>query len=1068
MQTEDGKEEGMPDANPHPIRSLPDYFRIIPLEMNSKIPLNKDWSSKAVAPSHLAPFFLERHNFGVACGPSGLVVLDFDIEKPDIDPKAIDLCNDLQDRYPQTPLVQTRSGGFHIYFREPGGVSLGNGRGALPRGVDVRGRGGQVVIPPSSVDGKPYTWIVFPPPDIADIPELPKDIVKMIQGHGSKGRKSSSTPPVTGSLTKTQKSLLFDTATAVREARPGDRNTTLFEQALKCAKARIPQKMTHKSLMPAALHCGLDERESERTIKSAYKTEVAQRAQERGADVNGYNDLKPRLADCVHVPGRLARIAAVLVSLGECKELGYIPATEEWYMVDKNGEKRLLGRRNVGRVAITKLLYSRFMPYYTMIDNMSSAETPEERRSLNSATWFKAAYSIKPLDARSATSEYRCLEQYLAVLDNASMKRDVVATRCGDKLVNTGDGSLSDVQGFAPRRLGVEWQGYDAPCPKWQEFLDGLVDPEMGALLQRVVGASITGRGPEVQKAVFLIGPGANGKSTFLQVIAEVLGGYGVRANERIFNRNSDSSYYVASLYGVRFAYLEEMRAGMMLNSTFKDIVTAKVLEARPPYEKPYTFDNQVLMFFAGNSMPVSEDSSEGSFRRLIIVRCDKKPERQVPGLARKLVKEEGPGILAWIMKGARDYMEMGLDDVIEVANKDLERYQENENRLKSFFAHMGLNPDPKAKSGIPVKYLYKAYKHFVQEAGMRPYARNRFVQEISTVYGRDTVSRISARSRLYEYDKYRVKCSFFSGLWSKYLGPQDGEMRASINFFGETPSDLSAQLFNLHKVVFEHLVWLKNHGKLTWYNIDDVLEDDDDDEEMDADIGMISLGEKPMVTDSEFKKQMSVLREYAARRINDLCCNEQELRQRPDAKDVLNGLIRDIETRFYKVCIPAGLACIPGIFWQQNAWHTVKQWVAGEDMKSLTQELTSCLDEAMSKGMDSVTDDSGKLITEQTVNENRHKGFVECYKRLDLAKRDIESGRRDIDFHWLEGLVEDIVDVFSRIRVPIPTYGVWRDGAGECIDQWRERGCDPRDVTVIDGLSKVLTDTIEDAERRL
>lgn len=75
-------------------------------------------------------------NWGVACGPSGLIVVD-------IDPKNGGSSEAL-DQLPPSLTVRTPSGGWHVYFR---GQSA-NRVGLLP-GVDVRSTGGYVVAPGS-------------------------------------------------------------------------------------------------------------------------------------------------------------------------------------------------------------------------------------------------------------------------------------------------------------------------------------------------------------------------------------------------------------------------------------------------------------------------------------------------------------------------------------------------------------------------------------------------------------------------------------------------------------------------------------------------------------------------------------------------------------------------------------------------------------------------------------------------------------------------------------------------------------------------------------------------------
>jgi hypothetical protein len=95
-------------------------------------------------------------NVAIATGTvSGLVVID-------IDPRngAFDTIAQLaaQGRHlPPAALVSTPSGGFHLYFRHPGGKvpSRSNGIGA---GIDVKADGGYVLAPPSVGLGGTYRW----------------------------------------------------------------------------------------------------------------------------------------------------------------------------------------------------------------------------------------------------------------------------------------------------------------------------------------------------------------------------------------------------------------------------------------------------------------------------------------------------------------------------------------------------------------------------------------------------------------------------------------------------------------------------------------------------------------------------------------------------------------------------------------------------------------------------------------------------------------------------------------------------------------------------------------------
>src|SRR5207244_1852889 len=82
---------------------------------------------------------------GIALGAAGLLVIDADRHGG---PDGIRAFSDLivnSGDVPIGPVTETAGGGQHFYFLQPTGETLGNGRGGLPEGIDVIGRGGFIV-----------------------------------------------------------------------------------------------------------------------------------------------------------------------------------------------------------------------------------------------------------------------------------------------------------------------------------------------------------------------------------------------------------------------------------------------------------------------------------------------------------------------------------------------------------------------------------------------------------------------------------------------------------------------------------------------------------------------------------------------------------------------------------------------------------------------------------------------------------------------------------------------------------------------------------------------------------
>lgn len=161
-----------------------DYARrgwaVFPLKPRDKTPLTAHGVKDASAdPARVKRWWTEtpEANIGLACGPSGLVVVDLDV-KPDADGRQTWASMGF---HVTTATANTGGGGVHLLFSAPTtSGSIGNSAGRLGPGVDVRANGGYIVAPPSiHPSGRRYEWatatdtIAPLPEDLADLMRQP-------------------------------------------------------------------------------------------------------------------------------------------------------------------------------------------------------------------------------------------------------------------------------------------------------------------------------------------------------------------------------------------------------------------------------------------------------------------------------------------------------------------------------------------------------------------------------------------------------------------------------------------------------------------------------------------------------------------------------------------------------------------------------------------------------------------------------------------------------------------------------------------------------------------------------
>lgn len=148
-----------------------------PLRPDDKPPLWGDWEHRATRDPEVIRSWPKRTTgYGIACGPSGLLVVDCDIPKPDTPAPPAEGIRDGLDMLAYlaeerqasiewgTFQVTTGRGGAHLYYQMPEGVVLGNTAGRLGWLLDSRGKGGFCVGPGSVVGGRRYTTLHAAPP----------------------------------------------------------------------------------------------------------------------------------------------------------------------------------------------------------------------------------------------------------------------------------------------------------------------------------------------------------------------------------------------------------------------------------------------------------------------------------------------------------------------------------------------------------------------------------------------------------------------------------------------------------------------------------------------------------------------------------------------------------------------------------------------------------------------------------------------------------------------------------------------------------------------------------------
>jgi putative DNA primase/helicase len=226
----------------------------------------------------------------------------------------------------------------------------------------------------------------------------------------------------------------------------------------------------------------------------------------------------------------------------------------------------------------------------------------------------------------------------------------------------------SDPEDLCTQQCGVAYEP-EAKCPKWLSHIKFITkgDDELARYMQAAAGYWLTGYGSNFERAFFLLqGDGLNGKNAFIEPIMEVMGTYARTGHGTLLTGNDNAHPTVlADLNGARLVFIDETRKDFKLNAErIKALVGSKKIKARFTHKDFFEFEGRFKLVIAGNGQPQMSDTSDGIWSRLHEVPMLGKTGRDVnviKDFGSVLYKEEGSGILNWLIEGYRMWRDNGL-----------------------------------------------------------------------------------------------------------------------------------------------------------------------------------------------------------------------------------------------------------------------------------------------------------------------------------------------------------------------------------------------------------------------
>lgn len=251
-------------------------------------------------------------------------------------------------------------------------------------------------------------------------------------------------------------------------------------------------------------------------------------------------------------------------------------------------------------------------------------------------------------------------------------------------------------------------------------------------------------------KAFILTGDGANGKSTYLDMIKNVLGPDNISSLDlkEIGDRFS-TEMIAGKLANIGDDISDDFLQGSQV-SIFKKVVTGNRLKAERKGQDPFEFDPYCKLLFSANDIPRMKDKSGALKRRLVIIPFNAVFKKTDPGydpyIITKLKDKSAAEYLIQLgIKGLKRVKENNGYTIGDKVQKQIEEYELENNPILGFIQDVG---GVGAIVNEETADVFRKYQMYCADAQQTPMSRDSFTKQINKrLKLRISVTKINGKS---------------------------------------------------------------------------------------------------------------------------------------------------------------------------------------------------------------------------------------------------------------------------------------------------------------------------------
>ena len=273
----------------------------------------------------------------------------------------------------------------------------------------------------------------------------------------------------------------------------------------------------------------------------------------------------------------------------------------------------------------------------------------------------------------------------------------------------------------------------NAECPLFLSVLHRVLGDDQSLIdyFQRVCGYCLTGSVQE-QKLFILYGIGANGKSTIVGILMEVLGSFAKLAAPNLLLSSTQVRHptELADLMGARLVVASEMPENGKLNENqVKQLTGGDTIKGRFMRQDFFEFKPTHKFMIMTNHKPSIQGSDIGIWRRIhlipfLVVIPTEEQDQDLP----ERLKKELSGILRWCVEGCADWLEQGLNPP-EVVTAATAEYRQDQDVFSQFLDDCCTM---RSEKQVRANVIYKRYQDWCLDCGELAMSQVTFWQRLS------------------------------------------------------------------------------------------------------------------------------------------------------------------------------------------------------------------------------------------------------------------------------------------------------------------------------------------------